>query len=247
MSTPLLLEVVRGGPVHRIRLPSPTRGHALDDIGLDALCGALRESARDASSRIVALEGSAGTFCIGMDLDAATGRGTRSFTPRKYADTLALVAEVGVVVVAVVDGRALGGGVGLAAACDLVFATPRATFALPEALLGLVPAIASPPLVRRVGFQRAYRLALTTEPVDAARALALALVDEVHENPEDGLRRLARRLRHVEPAAIAAIKAHFRRVHRAPDEAEELAIERLDALLASAAVRERIAAVAASE
>src|SRR5438477_5999325 len=85
----------------------------------------------------------------------------------------------GKVTLAVVDEQALGGGVGLAAVCDYVLATERATFGLPELLLGLVPATIFPILLERMPPQRARRLALLGHTQNAAQASASGLVDEV--------------------------------------------------------------------
>jgi methylglutaconyl-CoA hydratase len=81
--------------------------------------------------------------------------------------------------VAIVQGAAYGGGVGLVAACDIALASDDARFALSEVRLGLVPAVISPYLVAAVGQRACRRLFLTGEVFDAARALQLGLVHEV--------------------------------------------------------------------
>ena len=107
-------------------------------------------------------------------------------------------------------GRVTAGGMGLVAAADVVIATPRSTFQLSEVLFGLLPATVAPFLVRRVGFQDAYRMSLTAERIDAARAAAIRLVDEVTDAPAEALRRLLIRVARIAPGDGAAMKAYFR-------------------------------------
>src|SRR5204863_9100504 len=102
---------------------------------------------------------------------------------------------VGRVIVSIVDGRVTGGGVGLVAASDLVYATERSSFGLPEALWGLLPCCVLPFLIRRVGYQPAYAMALSTQPVSAQEALRSHLVDAVADDPTALVRRLAARVR----------------------------------------------------
>lgn len=81
--------------------------------------------------------------------------------------------------IASVDGHCLGGGLELATACDLVIATDRARFALPEIKLGCFPPVALADYPRRIGVGRTLELALTGRGFDAAEAARLGLVDEV--------------------------------------------------------------------
>ncbi|NUR28322.1 MAG: enoyl-CoA hydratase, partial [Catenulispora sp.] len=100
-----------------------------------------------------------------------------------FFDLLTRFTQAPVIVAAAVDGRVAGGGVGLVAACDFVVATEASTFGLPEALWGLLPCCVLPFLIRRVGFQRAHAMALTTRPVAGAEAAAWGLVDETGPDP----------------------------------------------------------------
>ncbi len=94
---------------------------------------------------VLMLRGSRAVFCRGMDLAAATD-GAIERGARAYASVLGALRSAPRPTVALVEGEALGGGVGLLAACDLVIASTSATFALPEALYGLVPAMVVPVL-----------------------------------------------------------------------------------------------------
>ena len=99
----------------------------------------------------------------------------------------------------------MAGGVGLVAACDLAVAGPAATFTLSETLWGLLPAMVMPFLVRRVGPQRAFRLTLSAETIDASEAHRIGMVDELAENPEVKLRALERRLSRLHPSRCLLI------------------------------------------
>jgi isohexenylglutaconyl-CoA hydratase len=112
-----------------------------------------------------------------------------------------------------VDGAAVGGGMGLAAAADIVIATPRARFALTETSLGLPPAQIAPYLVARLGARVATRLALTGARLTGAEAAALGLADIYSET--DGTDRLAEVLGTVArcaPGANAVTKRLLRSV-----------------------------------
>ena len=194
------------------------------------------ESLRGAeATRILVLEGGAGTFCEGGALDD-----TEEARPRRFAALLAALERDPRPVVALVDGPALGAGAGLAAAADVVIATPRATFGLPETLLGLIPAMVFPALARRIGIPRARRLALGAEPLTADEAFRVGLVDEVSGDLEAALGRHARRLERMDPHAVATFKALLADHFPMPPVYEEQAAARLGELLARPETRARI-------
>jgi methylglutaconyl-CoA hydratase len=121
-------------------------------------------------------------------------------------------------VVARVQGDAYGGGVGLAAACDIVIASDNTSFALSEVRLGIVAATISPHLVRAMGARQAARYMLSGEKFDASRAKSLGLVHEAVEPQEldHEVDRQARVLLSSSPAALAATKKLLADVVEAP-------------------------------
>jgi enoyl-CoA hydratase/carnithine racemase len=197
----------------------------------------LLERVRAVRRGTLTLEGAAGVFCEGGALDPAAPEPPR---PERFADLLRAIEEAPVVVLAVVDGPALGAGAGLAAAADLVIATPRARFGLPETVMGLVPAMVFPVLARRLGVARARRLALGAAALTAEEALAAGLADEVAEDGEAAAARARRRLARQDPDAVAALKALVARHFAASAEYESAAAEALRARWASEATRERL-------
>jgi enoyl-CoA hydratase/carnithine racemase len=207
--------------------------------GLAAALAAEREA------RVVALEGGPGAFCEGLDLDAP-GPGEAPELER-FAALLRAIEGGPRPVIALVDGPALGGGVGLAAAADVVLATPRATFGLPETLLGLVPATVLPVVVRRLGPAGARRLALGAATLSAAEAWRLGLVDEVTDDLEPALARCVERLARMDPRALAEVKALVARYHGTPEAYGADAAGRFRALWASPATRERLARFSAGD
>jgi enoyl-CoA hydratase/carnithine racemase len=186
----------------------------------------------------VVLAGARGTFCEGLDLASpARDVDTCLATLGSLLDRLSLTSRS---VIAVVDGPALGGGLGLAAVADLVIATPRASFALPESLIGLIPAVVFPVVARRIGVAKARVLALGGAPLDAREAHRLSLVDEVAPDPDAELERHARRFACADPRAVAALKALVAQHFGAPDGYRAAAVDAFRALLASDETRARI-------
>lgn len=161
-----------------------------------------------------------------------------------YFALLERLTTIGRIVVAQVDGHAVGGGVGLVAASDFVHATDRSRFSLPEALWGLLPCSVLPFLIRRVGFQRAYAMALGTLPVAAREAAVHGLVDELAEDPGPALRRLLFRASKLDPATVADLKRYMRRLWIVDEHTRQTAVEEFVRLMSSDRVRDRIAGFA---
>ncbi len=167
-----------------VTLDRPEKRNALDSAVVEGLHDALERAALDAGVRVVALRGAGTDFCAGADL--AELLASREQSP---ADNEAHALRLGEVflairrldkpVVAVVQGRALAGGCGLATACDLVVAADSATFGYPEVQRGFVPAMVLTLLRRQVGEKAAFDLAATSRLVGAEEARALGLVSRV--------------------------------------------------------------------
>ena len=98
---------------------------------------------------------------------------------QRFAAMLAAIAQCPKPTVARVQGLALGGGVGLACACDIAIAAEGTQFAVSEARFGILPAVIGPYVTNAVGKRQALRLALTTARIGAAEALAMGLVQQV--------------------------------------------------------------------
>jgi len=201
-----------GSEVWRLRLcPSEPEGSILiDEEGVDALAQILERAGASPTCRVLVLEGQPGRFCTGMDLGQEMGSGADlSSQVQRFAGCLEALRQGPQVVLAAVDGDVAGGGVGLAAAADLLLATETSSFSLPELSLGLLPAVVLPILLERMPSQRARRLCLF-DSVDAGTARELGLVDQLAATPdalERGLRAAIKVALRRSPAAVAALKA----------------------------------------
>jgi methylglutaconyl-CoA hydratase len=183
MSEEVLLEDVRDG-VATLTLNRPEKRNALDGALVAALKGALARVERDDAVRVVALRGAGKDFCAGGDL-AELERISAMSAEENLEDARSLGALLERLrafpkpVVAVVHGRALAGGCGLATACDLVLAHEGAELGYPEVHLGFVPAMVMAILRRKVTESRAFELVTRGHRVGAAEALELGLVNRV--------------------------------------------------------------------
>jgi isohexenylglutaconyl-CoA hydratase len=142
--------------------------------------------APDRSIRSVTLRGRGGTFCAGGDVKGfaamhagTVGRAEIEALSRSAGELFQQWNALPQVTVALVEGAAMAGGLGLAAAADFVVATADAKFALTETTLGIVPAQIAPLIVDRIGPAAARRIMLTAARLDAAAAHAIGLVDRV--------------------------------------------------------------------
>jgi polyketide biosynthesis enoyl-CoA hydratase PksH len=232
-----------------ITIDRPAQQNAINGAMLTELHAALDEAERLPSARLVVIQGGPGVFCTGMDFADASGS-PQSVAARGGEEFLSLLKRLTTiprVVVSVVDGRATGGGVGIAAASDFVYATPRSTFSLPEALWGLLPCCVLPFLIRRAGFQPAYAMSLSTMPVTAEQAHQSHLADQLAEKPELLVRRLRQRVSKLDDATIAAMKRYLRQLWFLSEEMERAAVGEFTRLMSSPVVRDRISAFATSQ
>ena len=170
----------------------------------------LAEALAELPPRPLFLLGGAGRFCSGLDLAESIACEPEELARLTdvFADCLERISHHGAPTVAVVQGPALGGGLGLAMAADLVLAGPDASFGLPELLYGLVPGVILPYLVRRVPLQTIRRLALTGLPIDRESAGRHGLVDECFDDPPEAvIRRWARILSRPDPDAARQLRS----------------------------------------
>jgi methylglutaconyl-CoA hydratase len=184
---PLLTSVVEG--VGFVTMNRPEKRNALDAVLVESLKLALGDLDRDESVRVIAVRGAGPDFCSGADLSAI----------RKMADATAIenLADVDAMadlflqirrlskpVIALVHGRALAGGCGLATACDLVVASQSASFGYPEVRIGFVPAMVMAILRRNVSEKRAFEMIVGGETISAREAERIGLINRVIDDGE---------------------------------------------------------------
>ena len=184
--SPVLLRRERIGPHLKVTLDDARRQNALSAEMVAEIDRALEDSVgQDRSSFVIA--GANGVFSAGADLKSVSEALSHSplageanplqASNRAGGQFFARLNAHPMVTVAVVDGPAFGGGMGLACCADVVIATVHARFALSETSLGLPPAQITPYVVARIGLRHARRLALTGARLDGKEAAAIGLAD----------------------------------------------------------------------
>jgi len=186
----VLVERLPGDPrVGRLILNRPAVRNAWDGEVVSLLQRALRDLAADPGVRVVELSGAGAAFCAGADLEwmKRVANFTMEENRRDSAELAQLfrsLDELDKPVVARVQGAALGGGTGLATACDVVVAGESAIFGTTEVRLGIIPAVIAPYVVRKIGESHARRLFLTGEQIGAEEAKRIGLVHHVVPDKE---------------------------------------------------------------
>jgi polyketide biosynthesis enoyl-CoA hydratase PksH len=205
------VRVRQDGEICTLQIYRPEANNTIN-ARLVAECAAV---VRDCESwaKVVVLEGLPEVFCFGADLASVRDARLSGESPEHSAEALyALWLQLKrgpFVSVAHVQGRANAGGVGFAAACDLVLCDENATFSLSELLFGLMPACVMPFLVERIGSTRAQAMTLLTQPVPARQAVTWGLADACAEDSANLLRLHLLRLRMLPKAAIARQKRYL--------------------------------------
>jgi methylglutaconyl-CoA hydratase/polyketide biosynthesis enoyl-CoA hydratase PksH len=211
-------EIISG--VAHITLSSPKSGNALSISLLEHLTQSLKEAEADDSCRVILLQAEGDDFCKGLNLEAAFTKGDKLDLAicQKFLNCLALICTSRKPVIAFVEGNVTGGGVGLVAACDLVIASEHTVFMLPEVLVGMIPALIVPFLLRRMTLGRVKYMTLSTRGIPASEAQVFGLVDEVaRDEIAHTLNKQLQRLFRASPHALAESKRYCERL-----QAEEL-------------------------
>lgn len=206
------LRVERDGPILRVTLAKPERKNAFDA----ELIRELREAFSEVGdARVVLLSGEGESFCAGADIEWQRSAIDLSFD-ENVEDAMGLFATMRAIdecpapVVARIQGYALGGGSGVAAAVDIGIAAPDAVFGFSEVKLGIVPAVISPFVLPKIGESAARRYFLTGERFDAATALRISLVHEVTDQLDDAVERVVDELLSSGPQAVREAKRLIR-------------------------------------
>jgi len=174
----------RQAGVVQLTMNRPAVFNAFDEAMIGELGAVFARLSDDASVRVIVLAGEGKHFSAGADLQWMQRASTASVEwnledARRFAGMLALIENCPKPTVARIQGAALGGGVGLACACDIAIAADNASFSVSEAKFGILPAVIGPYVTNAVGKRQARRLALTTTRIKAAEALAIGLVQQV--------------------------------------------------------------------
>jgi methylglutaconyl-CoA hydratase len=205
------LETDRG--LATLTLDSPANRNALSAALIADLRVGLAAATADDTVRVVLLTHTGPVFCSGADLKETATAGSGDLPAVRLGDVLASVWECPKPVVARIGGPARAGGLGLVAAADIAICAHDVTFAFTEVRLGVVPAIISATVLRRLSPRAATELYLTGDPFDAERAAAIGLVSEVvaRTDIDDVVARRVASLLRGGPQALVAAKALTRR------------------------------------
>lgn len=206
----------RSGGRLTLTINRPGQRNALTDAVVDGLLRGLRAAKADAAVRVVVLAGAGDkAFCAGGDISQMGGAVADAFAAHRaraqFADIFREMWTLGKPTVARVQGPALAGGFGLAAACDFVVASEDAVFGLPEAHVGIWPYMVTAPLLHCMSAKQLLRLMLTGERIGAEAGKALGFVSEVVARGEldAAVDRLAASLLRASPQAVALGRTSF--------------------------------------
>ena len=177
------LEIQREAGVATIWMNRPDVHNAFNAQLIADLTTACIELDADDAVRAVVLAGRGKSFSAGADLNWMKAAGEASEAENfadamKLAGMLRTLAEMKKPTIARVHGAALGGGMGLASACDICIAGDKAVFATSEVKFGIIPSAISPYVIRAIGERQAYRYFQTAERINATRAATLGLAHE---------------------------------------------------------------------
>jgi methylglutaconyl-CoA hydratase len=221
------LKIETRGAAAWVWMSRPEVHNAFDETLIAELTQAFGALDADPAVRVIVLAGEGKSFSAGADLNWMQRQGQAPLEDnladaRKLATLFRVISACATPTVARVQGAALGGGMGLASACDVCVASTKAQFGTTEVKLGIIPAAIGPYVVRAIGERQAYRYFQTAERLDARRALALGLVHELAE-PEGldaAVQAMVDALLVGGPKAQAAATELIRAVaHRAVDDA----------------------------
>jgi methylglutaconyl-CoA hydratase len=170
--------------VAQVMMDRPAVFNAFDESMIGELDAAFARLVDDDEVRVIVLAGSGKHFSAGADLQwmqraAAASHAWNLEDARRFAGMVARIDNSPKPTVARIQGAALGGGVGLACACDIAVASMSASFAVSESLFGILPAVIGPYVVNAVGRRHARRLALTATRIGSEEALRIGLVHQV--------------------------------------------------------------------
>jgi methylglutaconyl-CoA hydratase len=250
MSELSTIRVAREGPVARVTLARPELRNAFDETMIDELTRVFLSFADDHETRIVILAGEGRIFCAGADIAWMRRAGSWSkieneTDAQRMARMLRTIDECVQPVVTLVQGAAIGGGVGLVAASDVAVAAEDAVFSLAEVKLGILPSVISPYVLRAIGARQARRWFLTGERFGAVEARRIGLVHDVAPDPELHAAgdRLAAALLTSAPEAVGVAKRLIAEVAgQSPEEAMPVTVRTIAERRASEEAKEGLTA-----
>lgn len=217
MTEQVLITTIDPRGVARLTMNRPELRNAFNEDLISSICDAMGRLQKDANVRVIVLTGAGKGFSAGADLSmmkrvAEMSAAQNQDDARRMAHMLHSIYTSPKPIIALVNGPAMGGGVGLVAASDIAIGTKDAFFALSEVRLGLIPAVISPFVVEAIGARQARRYFVTGERFDAATARELGLLHIVASDIEAELDKLVEHLVACGPVAQNEAKDLIRAV-----------------------------------
>ncbi len=205
--------------------------------------------AEQENAQFLVLTGSANIFCAGLDLHWVAENPDRNYLPamKQYHALLKKLQTGKFISIAMINGEASGGGMGLVCACDYVIAEVQSTFSLPEGLLGLIPGMILPSLLNRLKLSDIKKMIFTGKKYNTAQSLALGICDEVVDEKvfEETLYMAINNMKLCKRDSVGAIKELLYYTHLSKDEYAELGMKILSEKLNEAEIAERLQNIAA--
>ncbi|MCG7409125.1 enoyl-CoA hydratase/isomerase [Paenibacillus sp. ACRRX] len=236
------------GPVAYIQLYRPDADNSINDLMIFECSDALVNCGDH--TQVIVLEGLPDVFCSGADFQHVSEHDAAGSEALDVAAPLYALweqlANGPYVTIAHVKGKVNAGGVGFAAACDMVIAEDSAQFSLSEMLFGLFPACVLPFLIRRIGYQRSHYLTLSTQAISGSQAYEWGLADAVGPDSELLLRKHIPRLTRISREGIVNYKLYMSKLRDDISAAKPEAIRANQTMFADPSTRERISRYAAT-
>lgn len=214
-------KIVKKGPVARIEFDRPEVKNAFNEEFIAELTNACSEFNEDTDTRVVTLTGRGDVFSAGADLNwmrrvAKYDYDENYEDAKRFARMMESLYRLPQATIAAINGACIGGGVGLASACDVAVASEKAFFSLAEIRLGIAPAAISPYVIRKLEERRAREFFLTGKRFDAAKAYEIGLLNAVvpHEEFEAEVGKWEKSFLKAAPGAIRVCKELITRVSR---------------------------------
>lgn len=222
MKTKLIVEKIN--VIVMLILNRPEVHNAIDDELIELMISALETIQKDDEIRVVILKANGKSFSAGADVNWM--QKMLNYTKeenlndsQRLATLMNKLYHLNKPTIALVQGAAFGGALGLIACCDIAIAADIATFCLSEVKLGLIPAVISPYVIQAIGVKGFSRYAITAEVFDAATAKELGLINEVVISTTELTHKAEEIITAIlknSPKAIAAVKSLLHTVHQKP-------------------------------
>jgi enoyl-CoA hydratase/carnithine racemase len=221
-------------PIARVTLNRPDKRNPIGPLTAGEVIHALGAAREDPAIRVVVITGAGEVFSAGGDLSAMSGHGGAGAAspaqPESLVKLFLAMHDLGKPIIAMVNGHALAGGMGLMVACDLAIASEAATFGTTEIGVGLWPMMITAEIVRNIGRKKTLEMMLTGRRINAAEAVAIGLINRAvpAADLEAETMKLAGDIADKSPAAVAL---GLRAFYQTQDLALEQALPHLESEL----------------